>query len=127
MYETILVPLDGSKRAERILHHVEALAQGFHARVIFVQVVELPQAPVGAAGVYMAAYQEELEGRTKRAQSYLAGLRGEFQEKGIEAESHISYGPVVQAIIDEADDFKVPEVTGKIRNTDDFNADIVIT
>jgi len=103
MYQTILVPLDGSKRAERILGHVEELAQRYHARVIFVQVVEVPQPPVGGAGVYMAAYQEELEGRAKRAQSYLAGLQGEFQEKQIEAESRICYGPVVQAIIDASE------------------------
>jgi len=101
MYKTILVPLDGSKRAERILHHIEELAQRYHAKVIFVQVVEPPLAAVGA-GVYVAAYQEELEKRTKRAESYLAGLQGEFREKQIEAESCVSYGPVVQGILDAA-------------------------
>ena len=40
MYKTILVPLDGSKRAEAILGHVEELAQRYAARVIFLQVVE---------------------------------------------------------------------------------------
>jgi nucleotide-binding universal stress UspA family protein len=34
MYKSILVPLDGSKRAERILPHVEKLAQRFEAEVI---------------------------------------------------------------------------------------------
>ena len=106
MYKTILVPLDGSKRAERILRHVEALAQGFEARVIFLQVVELPpDPPLGTVGpsVYVTEYQEEFEKRTKRAQSYLAGLEGEFQEKRIEAESRTTYGSVVQAIIDAAE------------------------
>jgi nucleotide-binding universal stress UspA family protein len=41
MYNTILVPLDGSKRAEAILSHVEELARHYSdARVILLQVVE---------------------------------------------------------------------------------------
>jgi nucleotide-binding universal stress UspA family protein len=42
MYNTILVPLDGSERAEAILPHVEALAQRCSAKVIFIQVAEPP-------------------------------------------------------------------------------------
>jgi len=40
MYKEILVPLDGSKRAETILTHVEELAQHFKAEVIFLEVVK---------------------------------------------------------------------------------------
>ena len=40
MYKTILVPLDGSHRAESILPHVEKLALEFKSKVIFIQVVE---------------------------------------------------------------------------------------
>ena len=42
MYNTILVPLDGSKRAEKILRHVEHLAHCFSAKVILLQVVKPP-------------------------------------------------------------------------------------
>ena len=35
MYQTILVPLDGSARAEHILPHVENLAIQYKAKVIF--------------------------------------------------------------------------------------------
>ena len=38
MYKTILVPLDGSRRAESILPHVEKLALEFKSKVIFLQV-----------------------------------------------------------------------------------------
>ena len=41
MYNSILVPLDGSKRAEAILPHVENLAGRYGATVIFLRVVEL--------------------------------------------------------------------------------------
>jgi hypothetical protein len=40
MCSTILVPLDGSTRAEAILKHVETLAQRFNSKVIFLQVIE---------------------------------------------------------------------------------------
>ena len=40
MYKKILVPLDGSKRAEAILPHVKNLALCFKAKVIFFIVIE---------------------------------------------------------------------------------------
>ena len=38
MYKTILVPLDGSHRAETILAHAEALAKAFRAKIVLLQV-----------------------------------------------------------------------------------------
>ncbi len=54
MYKTILVPLDGSPRAESILPHVKNLALKSKAKVIFLQVIEpmLHQAPGGPDGRY---------------------------------------------------------------------------
>ena len=40
MYKKILVPLDGSKRAEAILPHVKNLALRFKAKIIFFIVIE---------------------------------------------------------------------------------------
>ena len=102
MYKTILVPLDGSKRAEAILVHVEELAQRYAARVVFLRVVE--------PGTYWFSYgndyrvpRDEFEQRTQQAESYLAALQGEFREKGIEAQARIGYGPTVEAIISTAE------------------------
>ena len=39
MYSKILVPLDGSKRAERILPYVEELAQKFGSHLVLMQVI----------------------------------------------------------------------------------------
>jgi len=103
MYNTILVPLDGSKRAEAILPHVEEMAQRYDAKVIFLQVVEPAPLIVGPEGPYIALNQEELDRRTKQAESYLAGRQGEYREKGIEAQTRIVYGPVVEAIINAAE------------------------
>jgi nucleotide-binding universal stress UspA family protein len=99
MYETILVPLDGSKRAEAILGHVEELAQRYHAKVVLLQVVDpVPLVAVPEAA-YMQLHQQELERRTQRAESYLAAIQGELREKGIEAQVCVDYVPVVEAIM----------------------------
>ena len=103
MYNTILVPLDGSKRAETILCHVEDLAERYGAEVILLQVVEPLPLVVGVQGASMALPQQELDQRRKQAQSYLAARQGELREKGIEARTCVAYGPVVEAIIDSAE------------------------
>jgi nucleotide-binding universal stress UspA family protein len=103
MYNTILVPLDGSKRAEMILRHVEELAKRYNAKVIFLQVVEPPPPILGSEGAHMMLYQQELERREEQAESYLAALQGKFREKGIEARTRVVHGPIVEAIIDAAE------------------------
>ena len=103
MYNTILVPLDVSKRAEAILRHVEKLAQRCDSKVIFLHVVEQPPLIVGSKGPNIALHQQELERRIKQAESYLTALQGEFREKGIQAQTRIVYGPVVEAIINAAE------------------------
>lgn len=101
MYKTILVPLDGSKRAENILPHVEELALLYHAKIVFLQVVEPPPLIVGPEGD-ITLHHQELERWEKQAEDYLTALKGEFQEKGIETHTHVSHGPVVEAIINTA-------------------------
>jgi len=102
MYKTILVPLDGSKRAEAILSHIEELSTLYHARVIFLQVVEPPPLIVGPEGD-IALHQREIERWAKQAESYLSALQGEFQTKGINTKKHVINGPVVEAIIKVAE------------------------
>ena len=56
MYQTILVPLDGSKLAECVLPHVEMLVRGSQAkRVVFTRVVE---------PVYLSARRLHYAGRS---------------------------------------------------------------
>ena len=98
MYKTILVPLDGSKRAEAILKHVEELTNLYDAKIIFLQVVEPPPLIVGPEGD-IALHQREIERWTKEAESYLTSIQGEFRAKGIEAKKFVEHGPVVEVII----------------------------
>lgn len=103
MVKTILVPLDGSKRAETILPHVEDLAQRYKAKVLFLQIVEPLPVVIGFEGGYAPPSQQEVEQWTKEAESYLTALQGEFRKKGIEARTHVGHGPVVETIINTAE------------------------
>ncbi len=103
MYKSILTPLDGSKRAESILKHVEELARRFDAKVVFLQVIEPNTFIVGSETAFYAQYKEEVEQQNKQAEVYLAGIKGEFREKGIESKVRVVNGPVVDAIIAAAE------------------------
>ncbi len=102
MYKKILVPLDGSTRAERILKHVENLAQCFKSKVIFLQIVRPPHF-AGPEMIDISLYQQLLEQGRQDAKSYLKALQGEFREKGIEARIRVVDGPVVRSIIECAE------------------------
>jgi len=103
MYKTILVPLDGSKRAEAILPHVEELAIRFGAKVIFLQIEEDVMMLGYDEVVDLSAYQQNRDRRKKDAESYLAGLEGVLKEKNISAKRIVSFGSVVQSILDTAE------------------------
>jgi nucleotide-binding universal stress UspA family protein len=98
MYRTILVPLDGSKRAEAILPHVEDLAHRYGAKVIFLEVVE-PEPVVVADSLHEAYDSKRYTRRLTEIEYYLKAHRGEFQAKGIAAQMCVSEGPVVEEII----------------------------
>jgi len=105
MFNTILVPLDGSKRSEEILPYVEKLALGFDSKVVFLQVVQADFVYGSPQDYFTAVALEEANIETIRRESktYLSSLRGEFREKGIQARFIVTEGPVVQMIINVAD------------------------
>ena len=97
MYHTILVPLDGSKRAEKILPHVETFANCFSARVILLQVIETIQA---IDLEYPPNYVEEtwISEVIQQAQAYFENLPWEYKDQQ-EVKILIEQGPIVQTII----------------------------
>lgn len=101
MYKTILVPLDGSKRAERILPYVEALALRMEAKLVFLQVVEPTYDLVGPHGTIIDL--KLTERRAEEAKDYINGLAGEFIERGLKAKACVEEGPVVSTIISNAE------------------------
>jgi nucleotide-binding universal stress UspA family protein len=75
MYNTILVPLDRSKRAEKILPHVEALAHKFASRLVLVQVIE-PMAAIISPYETLPYYTpDEVDRLITVAKAYLTGYK----------------------------------------------------
>ncbi len=107
MYKNILVPLDGSKRAEAILPHVENLALSLNAKVIFFIVAEPSLMLEYDEVIDMSTYLERSDKQKKDAESYLASLQEKFRAKGIEVQILIGHGPVTKAIIDAAEEKNV--------------------
>ena len=104
MYEVILVPVDGSPRAEAILPYVEEMALARHSKVIFLQVIE-PSTLMVTPYDMVPYYDTELAARVvAEANEYVTARKGEFREKGIDAEALVMQGAVVRAILDVADE-----------------------
>ena len=101
MYEKILVPLDGSKRAEMIRPHARELASRFKATVILVMVVE-PTYSEGIAETYASIGEKVFQARMRDCELYLEGIATRFRNKGIDCKTLVAHGPVVETIIEAA-------------------------
>ena len=98
MYKKILVPLDGSKRAERILPHVEKIALDNEASTLFLKVVRPPIA-AGYDDLQGAKFEKQLEARLVEYTTYVKGIQGEFTAKGIKANHLVVAGSVISVIL----------------------------
>ena len=108
MYKKILVPLDGSQRAEAILVHAQQLASLFEAELIFLQVFQLSHL-VNLSGADEEDFQalpqigeEELKEHVDEAQKYLTEVMKIAADIKIPSRSRIAYGPVASTIINIA-------------------------
>jgi len=106
MYQKLLVPLDGSPRAESILPHVEHLASRFKAKVIFIQAVEPPLQFINPSlyetTIQSDVIQEHLKDFKRKQEeitAYLNGVQEGFHKKGIETGILVEQGPAVDTII----------------------------
>lgn len=96
MYKTILVPLDGSPRAEAIVPHIESLAKAYGSRVVLMHVIEPSPHLVEAMNREDAdAIHQEME----KFKKYLAERQAAFSEQNINSDTILTHGPVVDEII----------------------------
>ncbi len=99
MYKMILVPLDGSKRAEQILPHVEEIARCMEATIVVMQVLETQ---LVFSGLEMAEQEAAFEAYKKElstAEHYVAEIQAKLREKGLHCQARVEHGSVVQSII----------------------------
>ena len=103
MYKILLVPLDGSKRAEAILPHIEFIARSSNAQVIFLRVEEPPVMLGRDEVIDIKRSNDEFESRKKAAKDYLEGLKDAFSKKGIQVDVRVLFGSVVKTILEVAE------------------------
>jgi nucleotide-binding universal stress UspA family protein len=104
MYDKILVPLDGSERAECVLPHVEMLAMclpgtevvlvSVTERIAGFMVVDDSSQPMGERLVPEAVGKEE-----KQAQKYLGKIAKTLEAKGIKVSAEVLMGKPAEEII----------------------------
>lgn len=104
MYNKILVPLDGSKRAEAILPHVEQMARCVDGTVILLQVIEPMPVVADPYDPMPIAPLEEINARSERIGQYLTGIADELTGKEIQCDWRVIEGAIVESIIEVADE-----------------------
>jgi len=102
MYKHILVPLDGSKLAERALPHATALAHKFGAEITLVQVIPPVYAPVTPemAVVQPTISLDELQAESEK---YLKMRQDELRKEGLIVHRTIIDGPIAESILGYAE------------------------
>jgi nucleotide-binding universal stress UspA family protein len=101
MYKKILVPLDGSKRAEMILPYVEDLASRYQATIIFLMSLEYAFT-TGIEGAFIELSKNDFNRKQDEVKSYLKKIADKFTREKINAETRIASGPAVGAILETA-------------------------
>lgn len=104
MYQRILVPLDGSQRAEAILPHVQTLAEQFDATMIFVRVVDVEPIVVPPPGVPVSTVPPKVDVNAfvDEAAAYLESVARPFREAGLKTEVRTPQGGVPDEILKAA-------------------------
>lgn len=102
MYRTILVPLDGSPRAEKILPHVEELAKCVGARIVLVEIVSPAYYVMDPQVSYVDINQEETRFRLEEAGNYLTKKAETLTQKGFDVSTIVEQGPIVEGILEAA-------------------------
>lgn len=98
MYKRILVPLDGSALAERILPHVEAIAKATAAEVLLFRATDPRHGAVAAEAATEA--RKWLETDRAEAGKYLEGVAKRLEGAGVKTKSVVLVGePAVEILM----------------------------
>jgi nucleotide-binding universal stress UspA family protein len=101
MYRRILVPLDGSKLAECVLPHAEAIAKLSKASIELVHVIEPLELPTRGGIALSIDDLKQIELHTKSdAESYLYEVVERLKLAGIKAHSKLLTGKAADSLVD---------------------------
>jgi nucleotide-binding universal stress UspA family protein len=99
MFQHILVPLDGSLRAERTLPIAARLAQASQGNLILLRVVEASAEENAARSGTSSPVHQSVCAQLDEAQQYLAALARAREIAGIPLTIEVRSGPVVSTIL----------------------------
>jgi nucleotide-binding universal stress UspA family protein len=99
MYQKIVVPLDGSKLAECVLPHVEALAKTCSVKqIVFVRVVE-PFRPFHGTFALSESEVKKIDAEHKHAtEKYLKEVLERVKYEGVEVKTQVLVGRIPESI-----------------------------
>src|SRR6185295_1012964 len=102
MFSRILVPLDGSPRAELILSQVGRILRREDSEVLLLRVVDIPL-PFGGPEIsgQMDVAQLRAQGR-EEAQKYVDDLARRFTERGAKVHGRVAEGSPAEVILETA-------------------------
>ncbi len=104
MYKRIMVPLDGSELAERVLPHLETVAKGCKSpEVIIVQAVEPLSVPYGREVAQFTSLEQVKAFETHQkveAEKYLKKIVAHLKKTGVNARADLVYGKAGEALSD---------------------------
>src|SRR3972149_2422374 len=102
MYKRILVPLDGSRLAESVLPHAQALAKVEGAEIIILRVPALPAAEIFTRAPGMVSIiNKDLE---EEAETYVNDKVAYLTDEHIKAKGITKDGPAPDAILSVAEE-----------------------
>ena len=104
MFKRILVPLDGSGRAEQALPIAAHIARASGGSIVLVRVLSTAPAQMPGAPGRPILIQTVGEADRALAESYLAGLAGSDLLRGIPVQTQVPTGLVAPSILSIADD-----------------------
>jgi nucleotide-binding universal stress UspA family protein len=101
MFDKIVIPLDGSPRAELILSQVAKILRRKDSRIVLLRVVDIPEIS-RFEHARRATYETVRGAERAEAHRYVHELARRFEDGGIRVQARIAEGPAAGTILDVA-------------------------
>jgi nucleotide-binding universal stress UspA family protein len=104
MYNKMLIPLDGSKTAEKVLPYARHLAGHFKMPVELIAVIDIAEMAAHMPTVKARFLDTMVEDAVRASETYLSGIAGTF--KGVTVKTTVEKGRAEDTIIEKAGGYK---------------------
>ncbi len=102
MFERILIPLDGSPRAEMILGQVSRILRREDSEIFLLRVIDFAQVLKSMDAARRVDTEKLREEERGKAQAYLDDLARRFADRGARVQGRIAEGPAAETIVAQA-------------------------